>query len=188
MSRHLLDAYDTPAWQVDALVDHVPAISGVVWEPCAGDGSLLAQLVTRLPEISVVTFDIAPGVSPMIVADMRAPEPWDQAVESFGAPDWIVTNPPFADAFPILQHAIRTATVGVAYLSRVTFIEPTRVRGPWLVQHPHDQRIVLERYSYTGDGRNDACTTEWLIFVKDWRILTPPFGISAHGYKPQARR
>jgi hypothetical protein len=127
--------------------------------------------------------DINPAESPLIVADMTDPREWDRVVAEHGAPDWVVTNPPFVSAFPILANAVRHAKVGVAFLSRVTFIEPVRARGPWFQAHPHDQRIVLERYSYTGDGRNDATTTEWLIYAKDWRILTPPFGISAFGYK-----
>jgi hypothetical protein len=121
----------------------------------------------------------------MVVADMTDPREWDRAVAVYGAPDWVITNPPFVTGFTLLQHAVRVAKVGVAFLSRVTFIEPTRRRGPWFADHPHDQRIVLERHSYTGDGHNDACTTEWLIYTKDWRILTPPFGVSAFGYKPR---
>ena len=70
-------------------------------------------------------------------------------------------------------------------LSRVSFAEPTLKRGPWLSVHPHDQRIVLERCSYTGNGKSDSTTTEWLIYARDWKILTPPFGISAFGYRPR---
>lgn len=183
--RRPLDAYRTPPWQVNALVDHVPCIKGIVWEPCAGDGSLIAQLIHRCPELDILTFDIDPACSPMALADMTDPASWDRSVKMFGQPDWVVTNPPFVSAFPILQQAVRIAKVGVAFLARVTFTEPVRARGPWFKAHPHDQRIVLERYSYTGDGRSDACSTEWLIFVKDWRILTPPFGVSAFGYKPR---
>lgn len=184
--RRRFDAYDTPPWQVDALVDHVPAIAGSIWEPCAGDGSLLSRLLDRKPDLAFVTMDIDATKDPMLVGDATNPATWREWIDKAGRPDWIVTNPPFGDAFAILQLALATATVGVAFLSRLSFVEPTKTRGPWLKEHPHDQRIVLERWSYTGNGRTDASTTEWLIWVKDWRILTPPFGISAFGYRPKS--
>jgi hypothetical protein len=131
--------------------------------------------------------DIDARKQPMVTADATLGQTWRDLVETFGRPEWVITNPPFADEFEILQHAISVATVGVAMISRLSFVEPTRARGRWLTEHPHDQRIVLERWSYTGNGRTDASTTEWLIYVKDWRILTPPFGISAFGYRPRLK-
>jgi hypothetical protein len=184
--RRRWDAYDTPPWQVDALVDHVPSLRGTVWEPCAGDGSLMSQLLDRKPDLTVVTMDIDPSKSAMLTGDATDPAQWKAWLEKHGRPDWVITNPPFIDAFTILQLAIATARVGVVFLARQSFTEPTKARGPWLKAHPHDQRIVLERWSYTGNGRTDASTTEWLIWTKDWRILTPPFGISAYGYKPKS--
>ena len=187
-ARRRWDQYDTPPWQVDALVDHVPAIKGSVWEPCAGDGSLLARLLDRRPDLGpVLTIDIDGTKQPMINADAREAQVWRDLAATFGRPDWIITNPPFADEYAILQHAISVATVGVAMISRLSFVEPTRQRGLWLQEHPHDQRIVLSGGLYTGNGRTDASTTEWLIYVKDWRILTPPFGISAFGYRPRLK-
>jgi hypothetical protein len=184
--RRRWDQYDTPPWQVDALVDHVPAIKGTVWEPCVGDGSLITQLLDRRPELTVTTMDLDPKKAAMLTGDATDPAQWKAWLQKAGRPDWVITNPPFIDAFPILQLAVATARVGVIFLSRLSFIEPTHARGQWLKEHAHDQRIVLERWSYTGNGRTDASTTEWLVYVKDWRILTPPFGISAYGYKPKS--
>jgi len=133
----------------------------------------------------MLTVDIDARKQPMIVGNSTDPALWLDLVQRYGRPDWVITNPPFSDAYQILQCALEAATVGVAFISRLSFVEPTRGRGPWLSSHPHDQRIVLERWSYTGNGRTDASTTEWLIFVKDWRILTPPFGVSAFGYRPR---
>jgi hypothetical protein len=187
MPRRALDAYDTPPWQVDALVDHVPAIGGSVWEPCAGDGSLIARLLERKPAIEfLLTMDIDPARHPMIVGDATDPVQWLELQHTYGRPSWVITNPPFKHAHAILDLAIATATVGVIVLTRLSFAEPTKSRGAWLVTHPHDQRITLERHSYNGTGKSDNVTTEWLVFVKDWRILTPPFGICAYGYKSRA--
>jgi hypothetical protein len=39
----------------------------------------------------------------------------------------------------------------------------------------------LERYSFTGDGRSDSASTEWLVWAKVH--IAGPFGITAYGYK-----
>ena len=188
MARRAFDQYDTPPWQVDALVDYVPALCSPLWEPCAGDGSLLSRLLERRPDLDeILTIDVDQTKGAMLAHDMAEPDAWQALSQEFGPPAWVVTNPPFAHQFPILQLALEYATIGVAFLSRVSFAEPTTSRGPWLKLHPHDQRIVLERYSYTENRRSDVCTTEWLIYAKDWKILTPPFGISAWGYKPRRK-
>jgi len=185
-SRREFDTYFTPPWQVDALCHFVPSISGVIWEPCAGDLSLVTQLLIAAPKVElVVTNDLNPECQTDYHEDATGRHAWEHMREAQGqSPDWVVTNPPFKQALPILKLALEFAQVGVALLSRISFVEPTRVRGPWFIDHPHDQRIVLERWSYTGDGRSDAATTEWLIYARDWRVLTPPFGVSAYGFKP----
>lgn len=186
MTRRALDAYMTPPWQVDALVDYVPAIKGSVWEPCAGDGSLMERLLTRCPAIdSGLTMDIDPAQQPMIVGDATDLSCWINWVHAHGYPDWVITNPPFRHAHKVLEHAYWAARVGVIVLTRLSFAEPVQGRGQWLRDHPHDQRITLERWSYNGTGKSDNVTTEWLVFAKDWRMLTPPFGICAYGYKPR---
>src|SRR5580765_558532 len=103
--RRRFDQYDTPPWQVDALVDHVPAIKGLVWEPCAGDGSLISRLVDRKPDLTYVTMDLDPGKRAMLTGDATQPAQWREWL-THGRPDWVITNPPFTDAFPILQLAV----------------------------------------------------------------------------------
>ena len=53
--RRLNDFYETAPWQVDALVDHLPELTGVVWCPCVGDASLLRRLAERRPDLKFVT-------------------------------------------------------------------------------------------------------------------------------------
>ena len=57
--------------------------------------------------------------------------------------------------------------VGVAFLLRLSFVEPTNERGDWLEKNPPTGRITLPRYSFTGDGRSDSVTAEWMIWHKD---------------------
>jgi excisionase family DNA binding protein len=113
--------------------------------------------------------------------DATCVESWDTMVRDKGRPDWIVTNPPFAVELAILQHAVEIAIHGVVMMGRVSFTEPTATRGLWLARHPYDKRITLERYSFTGTGKTDSATTDWLVWAKD--PLAKPFGVSAHGYR-----
>lgn len=168
--RHLHDFYETPAWQTLALLHHQPDIGGVVLDPCVGTGSIARCL--RAQSGSIITNDwdtLRPAHQHL---DASGPGLYVQA----GRVDWVVTNPPYTMplCLDIVARAVREARVGVAMLLRITFREPTRhrhPRGPWLAQHPVSRVLTLPRYSYTGDGRTDSTTTEWVIWLR--RPLTP---------------
>lgn len=188
-----LDGYMTAPWQVDALVDNLPELGGSVWCPCVGDGSLLRRLQERRPELGpFVTGDIDETKAADCHGDATKAETWAEMLRANDAPDWIVENPPFNVELDILMHAFEAARVGVAFMARVSFCEPTAgnarfpPRGPWLSAHPYQKRITLERYSFTGDGSTDSATTDWLVWSK--APLSGPFGISAYGYKDRPER
>jgi len=189
VTRHALDAYMTASWQVDALVDNLPELGGVILCPCAGDGSIIRRLQQHGVGTRFVTNDINPGAGADFALDSTLASSWRAMIEATsvgdrGRPDWIVENPPFNAAIEILKHAHEAARVGVVFMSRVSFAEPTKDRGPWLAAHPYAKRITLERYSFTGNGKSDSATTDWLVWVKPGVVLAPPFGVSAYGYRP----
>lgn len=83
-------------------------------------------------------------------------------VEEGRRPDWIVTSPPYGNAFGILVQALRVAQVGVAFKLRLTFLEPTKTRGKWLKENPPSVMVVLPRATYRG---RIFCTTEaWFVW------------------------
>mgnify|MGYP001614673329 CR=1 FL=1 len=182
MSRRRGDFYETAAWQVDALTNYLPEMSGSVWCPCVGDGSLMRRLRENRPDLGpFVTNDIDPTREADHHLNARVSQQWNAMVNRYGRPDWVVENPPFDAEMDILRCAIETARCGVAFMARISFAEPTRDRGPWLAENPYDKRITLERYSFTGNGKSDSATTDWLVWAKV--PLAKPFGISAYGYK-----
>lgn len=77
--------------------------------------------------------------------------------------DWIVTSPPYKNAFESLSMALRIARVGVAFKLRLTFLEPTKARGPWFQKNPTSAVVVLPRAIY----RSRACHSPEAWFV--WR-------------------
>ncbi|MGE3276751.1 MAG: hypothetical protein AB7O67_16690 [Vicinamibacterales bacterium] len=175
MTRRTLDFYPTPALATARLLDLVPEIVGAdVLEPCAGEHAMTAVLLAS--GCDVATNDL----NPSCVTDWHEDAAWPRAWERFGRPrQWVVTNPPFVAAAPILVNARRWATVGVAMLLRLSFLEPTEDRGPILAGQEPADLIVMPRISFTGDGGKDNVTTAWMVWYREARpgrvIVVPSF-------------
>lgn len=164
MSRREHDFYETAPWQTYALLANQP-ISGRVLEPCAGDHSISAKL--HKAGCFVQTNDIDPARE----ADYHFSADNPLLYDAVGPIDWVVTNPPFGMPIcrDIVQLAVRQARLGVAMMLRISFREPTahtNPRGPFLAAHPPSRLLTLPRYSFTGNGKSDSATTEWVIWLK----------------------
>lgn len=193
--RHNLDQYETADWQVDALVDHLPELSGSIWCPTVGDGALAKRLLYQIPDLRLTLVnDIDPANSlPMLSPvschlDATKMESWNDFGKYSPRPDWIVDNPPFNAAIDILQHAYTRAKRGVAFLLRISFTEPTKDRAAWLAKHPLASQITMERYSFTGNGKSDNVTAAWMVWVKPEVDLIMKGGYVAMGYRPVGKR
>lgn len=163
------DFYATPAWMTRALLRRraIQDWGGRHVEPCVGDGAILGQLGNRL---DVLTNDIVPrgDVVPEFLLDARRPDTWAMFART-GRLDVVVTNPPFDVAFDIVQHALTFAGIGVALLLRLSWLEPTGDRGPWLAEHPPTRLIVMPRHDFRGNGKTDSVTSAWMLWaVKPW--------------------
>lgn len=159
------DYYPTPYAYVQALLSTVP-IRGRVFDPCDGGGAISKHL------------DFVPGVSRVIrnelypvenslydyVDDATQPEVWRTVACEDGV-DWAVFNPPFNAALPMLKYALATAQVGVAALLRLSFLEPTKDRGPFLKQYPPTKLIILPRVKFVGKG-SDSVTCAWVCWER----------------------
>lgn len=168
------DFYPTGGWLTEKLLQYVPEISGRVFEPCAGEHDMVRVLAAHPGVQSVATNDVDPGRTADFHLDARDPALYQEEY------DWIVTNPPFSVGFEILQQAHARAKVGVAFLLRLSFIEPTLDRGPWFVENPPTKVIVMPRYSFTRDGNTDSVTCAWFVWRKGdptQKILVVPRGV-----------
>ncbi|CAN0280379.1 unnamed protein product, partial [Ectocarpus sp. 4 AP-2014] len=76
-------------------------------------------------------------------------------------PDWIVTSPPYGNAFCFWTQALLVARVGVAFKLRLSLLEPT-TRGKWLEDDPPSARVVLPRGTYR--GRQCSSTEAWFVW------------------------
>jgi hypothetical protein len=164
--RHPLDLYETMAPLTLALLS-IEDVGGSVVEPCAGPGAMARILVADGRFTSILTNDINPAYSTDYTGDAKDPRAavWQRP---FG---WCISNPPFADAADILRLAWAHCGVGVAFLLRVTFSEPTKGRGQWLVDASDSMTRSMTfgspRPDFTGDG-GDSATTAWFVWRKGW--------------------
>lgn len=162
--RRKNDFYPTPGWATEVLLSNLPdeieADSMVIYEPCSGQGDISNILKKKYP--IVLTNDIDPEMPSDGHIDATLDKAWTLQV------DWTITNPPFNQAYQIVSKAVKNSKNGVAALLRLSFLEPTMERGPWLAANPPDKMIVLPRISFTGDGKTDSVTCAWMIWLNKY--------------------
>lgn len=182
------DFYGTPRWMTKALLRRLPVRPGWrVCEPCAGDGAILRALPAGL---AVVTNDIVPrgALVPDFLLDATKRSAWDAFLRT-GPIDLTITNPPFDEAIRdnafsddvegIVPRALEASRVGVAMLLRITWLEPTDIRGPWLREHPPAKVIVLPRHNFRGTKSTDSATAAWVVWDvgNEWGGQWQPFDV-----------
>lgn len=155
--RRPLDAYSTPGFFTEALLKMVQ-IQGSVYEPCVGRGMI--SEVLRKQGLKVLTNDLDKAVKAHLHKDAASPDAWKHKV------DWVVTNPPFSRASEIVKLAYEHSTVGIAFLLRLSFLEPCKDRADWLRMYPPTAVFVLPRISWTEDGGKDQVTAMWAVWDK----------------------
>lgn len=162
--RRPFDLYCTHAGMTESLLSWVD-VWGDVAEPCVGEGHI-SKLLAGSPDIKrVVTNDIDPTHQAMFHNDATRPDAaiWQQGF------NWVVTNPPFNRAAEILPIAFERARIGVAFLLRLSFLEPCPNRGTWLQEHLTQMSHLIifgqPRPSFTGTG-TDSVTTAWMVWRK----------------------
>lgn len=199
MSRRALDFYETPAWMVRGLLEHVPELGclpanttrprGRVLDPCVGDGAITRELLAAR-SIELVTNDVDPARAADFHLDARDPRAWKEIEFVAGPIDWVVTNPPFEPLalVDILLHALAHARAGVVLLARRSFLEPTHHRGLVLSGMEPDRALITERHSFTGNGKSDSVTTEWLCWARPPLVLSGKPIVVLAGYKPRRSR
>jgi len=170
--RNEFDYYPTPGFMTRSLLHFHPAIAGSqVLEPCSGGDAITTVL--RAAGCVVATNDIDRRHPAMTHWNAELAEYWGMWAPEV---DWVITNPPFNVALPILQHAVAHAKIGVAFLLRKTFLEPTDDRGPWLQVHPPTRAIGQPRYSFRGSG-SDSVSCDWYVWERRPDRSLPPFVI-----------
>lgn len=143
MKRHDFDRYDSPHWFVTHLPNYIK-LEGVIGEPCKGGGNISNLLPFFNSARGVWTNDIDDSVKSHFHLDASDPKSW----ELFPETDWIITNPPFNAALPILKNSLNHARLGVVFFLRLSFVEPTEERGQWLFENPRNLDLIYPRFKF----------------------------------------
>lgn len=155
MTRRKLDFYPSGRDVMGALQVRIPIVE--LAEPCVGTGDLIAGR-----HDVVWTNDVDENREATYHLNAAAPASW----HVFPRVPWVVTNPPFNKAAMVLALALQHAERGVAFLLRLSFLEPVKARADFLKRHRPDWLVVLPRYSFTGDGRTDSVTCGWMVWAR----------------------
>ncbi len=164
MPRKAFDLYETPPHYVDGLVRHIGIPEGTLYEPCVGNG----HIVRRLRALGCRPTDrLTNDLNPTMRADTHHDATDALAWGALGV-DWCITNPPFSHEQAILEYALQWSR-NVAFLARLSFLEPTADRRPfWKAHAASCQVIVLPRYSFrlndAGKRATDNLTCCWLVW------------------------
>ena len=176
--RQKFDLYETPEAITNDLLKFYDLWFGslydssfTIFEPCVGNGAILKPLkeyygfYNSNSSPKIITNDIQKGLGDynLDAADYQV---WRSCWKDL-APDLIITNPPYNQAFDILKNAQKHARAGVILLLRLSFLEPTKKRGKWLQTHPPTFMRVYgsPRPKFT-EPSTDTVTTAWMGWIR----------------------
>jgi hypothetical protein len=166
------DFYKTHEWLTVELLKEVE-VEGLIFEPCAGDGEIVKALIKHSEFDEIWSNDINPDFSCNSNLDMTLTESWGRIAMQLVQPaDWVVTNPPFSEAHKILPLAWENCHQGVAFLLRLSYLEPCKNRAKWLQDHARDMSDLIvfnPRPKFRNDTTNcDNVTVAWFVWRKNW--------------------
>jgi len=166
-TRHRFDRYDSPAWFLSHLAGYI-GFSGILADPCVGGGNL-SRFFPCLSSNFHWTNDIDESADADYHLDATNPNSW---FIDFPPVDWVITNPPFNEAYPILANAWSAAKIGVVFFVRLTFLEPTNDRAEFLFTKPPYLVNIYPRFKFRKSSKNnrwqaDTATICAVVWRKD---------------------
>jgi hypothetical protein len=160
-----LDLYETPAVAVEAL-RRVETLPDTIWEPAAGRGAIVYEL--RNAGHKVIASDICAYAG--FVLDFTA-DFFTVPTAPLGT-EVILTNPPYRDAAPFVEHAL-TLCPRAVMLCRLAFLESAR-RAPILDAgslariHVFKSRLpMMHRDGWNGPRASSAIPFAWFVWDRE---------------------
>lgn len=177
MAKDPLEWHPTPAPFTRFLFDRVK-IRGVIFSPCAGDGAI-EKAADVCPDGTPTRRWISNDLDKRWPADYHEdaskPELWSSVVDDNpDGIDWVIDNPAFSIAMPLINIARQVAKVGVAMHLRASIHEVTKTgeRQTWMYANPPNGILWLPRFAFTRSPTTNQWTTDsvctcWVIWLKD---------------------
>jgi hypothetical protein len=171
-----LDYFPTPPWAARALCEHLDSWGRIdtatCWEPACGDGHMAATLAETFASVAGSDVHDYGAARQDAVHDFLFPvDPPFAGSWTGGAPDWIITNPPFRLAEAFALRALELAGEGVALLVRTSFLEGigrherlfARFPPEWILQFTERVPMVKGRL----DGEASTATAYcWIVWCQ----------------------
>lgn len=187
-----LDFFPTPPWAARAGIEMVRTIdreAESMWEPACGEGHIAGPAREYFEPGKVIATDIH-NYNGNAIWDFLSPQPLP-----LSGVDWVITNPPFANAAEFVSKGLYVAERGVAVLCRMAFLEsatrfPLHFKGVWRlnVMAPFMERVPMQLGSWD-PGARSATAYAWFIYCKkrfdDFPVIRPiPPGTRARLTRP----
>lgn len=152
-NRDPLDFYPTdPRW-VKPLIDEVD-FSGMIDEPCAGDGSISNYLSSLGHQVNA--YDICPRVSTITNADAL----------SVKSAENIITNPPYGSGmYPLLDHWHKITSGKIALLMKLNFLE-AQSRTKYLTGDNTPITVIVVTGRMKVFGKTSQFPHAWVVWDK----------------------
>lgn len=147
------DAYTTPGYVVDALLEYVNFQGATFLEPCRGLGTIYERV--PLAHSCKRHCEITEGID---------------YLKSPCQADIIITNPPYSLAQELLEKSLREAHT-VIYLLRVNWLGAVKRRSFWMQNKPSHLFVITPRPSFVGN-KNDATEYAWFAWDRGNRLRT----------------
>jgi len=170
--RRKLDAYYTPDGVASACLGamlHRVGASDTMLEPSVGGGAFVRALRFQRPFAPIHGCDLNPGAEGLAACDTSSVGDF---LDTSARYDWIIGNPPYAQAEAHVRHAIRLANKGVGFLLRLAFLEGRGRRSFWSELPASELHVLSRRPSFT-DGGTDATAYAFFVWLCDGQRETP---------------
>lgn len=180
--RLVSDAYETPAWCVERLVEHAWLPRGRYLEPCAGNGAIVRAASANSERGWIQSwemFEIREECAPHLKAIFNELDGSGHAYRAGpligdfleAAPlipddsfDVVITNPPYSLAMEFVEASLRLAPY-VAMLLRLNWLG-SEGRSRFLRGCMPDVYVLPQRPSFVGGG-TDATEYGWFVWTPE---------------------
>jgi len=166
------DNYPTPTFCVHRLLEGAELPGGLWYEPCAGEGAIIAAVNEVRNDVQWVANEIRKGGHHELMRRLGHLPSFQancgDALDDFAFPDRkvdvVITNPPFFLAMELIQTLMRQFPhAHVVQLLRMNFWG-TKKRQPFFEKYPPDMYVLPNRPSFKGEGKTDSIEYAWFVW------------------------
>ena len=158
------DAYETPPWAVERLLEKADLPGGLWFEPCAGHGNIITAVRAARKDVTWAATEVREECLPRL-KELGFDNGSIRDFLAFKWPlspyDLTLSNPPFSFAQEFLEKAL-SMSQHVAFLLRLNYLGSEK-RQTFLKYNMPDVYVLPNRPSFAFGG-TDATEYAWLVF------------------------